>query len=120
MPAPLERLQLYLCLMPVAGVVPAAWTLARGQGSAEQRRVSRLAITTALVWLLAYGLLGTGAAQTSGIWHFRLLLLDTFVTSGYFLTCLVLMARVWQRQPARLPGVGRLAERVLRKRSRRR
>jgi len=114
--SPLQRLQLFIYLVPLAGVVPAVWTLVRGQGTAEQRRVSRLAIATAFLWLLAYSLLQAGATQTSGLWHLRFLVLETFVASSYFLTCLVLMAQVWQRRSARLPGVSTFAERVLRTR----
>ena len=107
--SPWQRLQLLLYFVPIAGLGPAAWTLLRRTGSREQQRASRLAIATALLWLLAYSLLSTGAAHTSGIWHIRLLLLDTFAASSYFLACLVLMAQVWRRQSASLPGVSAVA-----------
>ncbi|MDY6781437.1 MAG: hypothetical protein SW833_02600 [Cyanobacteriota bacterium] len=114
----LKRLQMYLCLVPVFGAIPALWTLSTKQGDREQQSVSRLAITLALGWLLAYSLLSAGAGQTAEIIRFRLLFLDSLLASGYVLVCLGLMLRLWQRKPVRLPGVSRWADRMGQKRRR--
>lgn len=112
----LQRLQLFLYLVPVIGVFPALWTLYRRQGTREQQAVSRLSITLAFGWLLSYVLLSAGAgAQPSEFWTLRLLFMNTLLTSGYFLVSIGLMVRVWQRKQPRLPGISRLAEGMGRK-----
>ncbi|MGD2181072.1 hypothetical protein [Lusitaniella coriacea] len=113
----LKHLQMYLYFVPVAGIFPALWTLVRKGGDREQRSASRLAITLALTWFLAYSLLSTGATQTTELLKFRLLFIDGLLTSGYFLTCLGLMLRVWRRKSPRLPGISKLAERTMGKHS---
>lgn len=112
----LKHLQMYLYFVPVVGIVPALWTLSRREQDREQRSASRLAIVLALSWFLAYSLLSTGATQTTELLKFRLLFLDGLLTSGYFLTCLGLMLRVWQRKTPRLPGLSKIAERTMGKR----
>lgn len=111
----LKRLQMYFYLIPVLGAIPALWTLWRKQGDREQQAVSRLAVTLAFTWLLAYGLLATGTAQTSEILKFRLLFLDSLLASGYILVCLVLMLRLWRGKSVRLPGMSRWADKLGRK-----
>ena len=111
----LKHLQLFIYLIPVVGFFPALWTVYRHQGSHEQQRVSRLSITLALSWLLAYSLLATGTIQTSGYLTLRLLFINSLLTTGYFLVCLSLMIRLWQRQPLRLPFVSQMAEGFVRR-----
>ena len=110
----LQRLQLFVYLVPVLGFFPAIWTLYRRQGTREQQAVSRLSVTLALGWLLGYILLSTGA-QTSEFLTLRLLFLNTLLTSGYFLVSIGLMARVWKRKSVRLPGISRVSEGTVRK-----
>lgn len=110
----LQRLQLFVYLVPVLGFFPAIWTLYRRQGTREQQAVSRLSVTLAFGWLLGYILLSTGA-QTSEFLTLRLLFLNTLLTSGYFLVSIGLMARVWQRKSVRLPGISRVADGTVRK-----
>ena len=112
----LQRLQLFVYLVPVFGFFPALWTLYRRQGTREQQSVSRLSITLAFSWLLGYLLLAAGAgAQTSEFWTLRLLFMNSLLTSGYFLVSIGLMVRVWQRKQPRLPWMTRIAEKTLRK-----
>jgi hypothetical protein len=112
----LQRLQLFVYLVPVFGFFPAMWTLYRRQGTREQQSVSRLSITLAFSWLLGYLLLAAGAgAQTSEFWTLRLLFMNSLLTSGYFLVSIGLMVRVWQRKQPRLPWMTRIAEKTLRK-----
>nr|WP_256871926.1 hypothetical protein [Nostoc sp. TCL26-01] len=100
--------------MPIVGFFPSLWTLYRRQGSREQLAVSRLSITLAFIWLLGYILLATGAA-TSEFFTLRLLILNGFFTSGYFLVNIWLVWRLMQGKSVRLPGFSRLAERALSK-----
>ncbi|MEC4984036.1 MAG: hypothetical protein SAJ37_18935 [Oscillatoria sp. PMC 1068.18] len=106
----LNHWQLYFYLVPVLGFFPALWTLYKRQGSRQQKAVSRLSVTLALGWLLGYSLLLIGAAQTTEVFAFRLLFLNSLLSSGYFLGCLFLMVRLWQRKSLRLPGFSQVAE----------
>ncbi|WP_412978829.1 hypothetical protein [Nostoc sp. UIC 10607] len=108
---PIPKTQLLLYLVPIIGFFPSLWTLYRGQGSREQLAVSRLSITLALTWLLTYLLLATGAA-TSDFFPLRLFILNSFLTSGYFLVSVWLIVRLMQGKSGRLPGFSTLAERV--------
>lgn len=108
----LERLQIFVCLIPVIGFLPALWTLYREQGSPEQRNASRLVITLTLGWLLGYLLLGATAQLTEGSSALSLLILSSLLTSGYFLANLWLMVRLWQQKSLRLPGISRLSDRL--------
>ena len=110
--SPIPKTQLLLCLIPIIGFFPSLWTLYRGQGSREQLVISRLSITLALTWLLGYLLLASGAA-TSDFLTLRLFILNSFLTSGYFLVSVWLILRLMQGKSGRLPGFNTLAERVL-------
>jgi hypothetical protein len=111
----LNRLKLFVYLVPVLGFFPALWTLYRRQGNQAERRVSRLSVTLALVWLLGYGLLSSGGQFSELNWSFRFLFLNTLFTSGYFLVSFGLMVRLWQRQSPRLPWISDVAEGAVRK-----
>lgn len=112
----LKQLRLYLYLLPVIGFFPALWQLYRRQGDRHEQQVCRLAVTLMLGWLLTYLGLGWGAEQLGGSTAFRVMFLNSLWTSGYFLSCLFLMVRVWQKaaKPT-LPGVDRLANDLGRK-----
>jgi len=87
------------------------WTLYCRQGSREQLNVSRLSITLALTWLLGYILLGTGAEEGE-FFSLRLLLLNSFLTSGYFLVSAWLIVRTVQGKSNRIAGFSRFANRI--------
>jgi Na+/proline symporter len=118
----LKRLLLFIYLVPVFGVVPAIWTLTRQQSNSrqiiadhrQQREVSRVAILMGLVWFLGTVCLTSGVAlsQTDNPQSIGLswLLLSSLFTSGYFLTNLGLMVRVWRRQSLDIPGIRRLTK----------
>ncbi|MDR9403618.1 MAG: hypothetical protein RI580_09280 [Halothece sp. Uz-M2-17] len=114
-PSP-ARLSLYL--LPIVGTIPALWTLYKKEDNDRERHLSRLAILLALSWLIAYSLLGIGSNFTpSTVWSVRLLYLDGLITSGYFVTCLVLLIRLWRGKPPKLPGISTLANYLFRSRS---
>jgi hypothetical protein len=112
--ATISKTQLILHLIPILGFFPSLWAVYRRQGSREQLAVSRLSITLAFTWLLGYLLLATGAA-TSDFLTLRLLILNSFFTSGYFLMSIWLILRLLQGKSYRLPGMSNLAERIFRK-----
>lgn len=100
-----QQLQMLIYLIPVIGVFPAFWSLYRHQGRRNHQRVSRLSVTLAFGWLLAYSLLWAGAASTSDLLTVRLLYLNGLLTSGYFLTCFWLALRLWQGKLPQLPRI---------------
>lgn len=112
--ANISPLPLILYLVPVIGFFPSLWTLYGRRGSREQLNVSRLSITLALTWLLGYILLGTGAV-TGEFFSLRLLLLNSFLTSGYFLVSVWLIVRTVQGKSNRVAGFSRFANRVTNK-----
>jgi hypothetical protein len=105
--------QLILYMLPVVGFFPSLWTVYRRKGTREQLVVSRLSITLALSWMLGYVLLATGAERTSDFLALRLLILNTFLTSGYFLVSVWLILHAVRGKTRRLPGLSGFAERVL-------
>ena len=106
----ISKTQLILYLIPIVGFFPSLWTLYQRQGSREQLTVSRLSITLAFIWMLGYLLLTTGAA--TDFLTLRLLILNSFLTSGYFLVSVWLIFRIIQGKSSRLPGFSNLAERL--------
>lgn len=103
----LNKFQLSIYLLPIVGWVPALWTLSVKQGSREARSISHLSVTLTFIWLLAYSLLWVGSTQTSEFLTLRLLYLNGLLTSGYILTSLGLIIRLWQGKSVRLPGIKR-------------
>ena len=122
----LKHLQLFFYLIPIIGFFPSLWTLYRHGnsfaessdpmkpylGSREHLAVSRLSVTLAGSWLLGYLFLNVGA-ETSEFLMLRLLVLNSLLTSGYFLVSIWLMVRLSSRKSLRLPGFSRLADRLL-------
>jgi hypothetical protein len=104
------KTQLILYLIPIIGFFPSLWTLYLRRNSREQMAVSRLSITLAFIWMFSYLLLTTGAA--TDFLTLRLLILNSFLTSGYFLVSVWLIFRVIQGKSSRLPGFSNLAERL--------
>ena len=106
----ISKTQLILYLIPIIGFFPSLWTLYQRQGSRQQVTASRLSITLAFIWMLGYFMLTTGAA--TDFLTLRLLILNSFLTSGYFLVSVWLIFRVIQGKSSRLPGFSNLAERL--------
>ena len=98
--------------IPILGFFPSLWTLYRRQGNREQLVASRLSITLGFMWLVGSLLLVTGAASSEFL-TLRLLILNSFLTSGYFLISVWLIVRAVKGKTKRLPGISNLAERLL-------
>jgi uncharacterized membrane protein len=110
----ISLLGMLIYLIPVIGFFPSLWTLYRGEASREQLRTSRLSITLALTWIIGYILLGTGAS-TSEFLALRLQILNSFVTSGYFVVSAWLIIRTVKGRSQKVPGFSDFAEKVLSK-----
>jgi uncharacterized membrane protein HdeD (DUF308 family) len=107
-----RKLRLFLYLVPVLGFFPALWTLYRSQRDEAEEGVSRVAVVLAFSWLFGSTLL-SGTAPESDFWALRLLIANSFLTSGYFLFSIWMMVRIWQGQTVELPSFRRLSKRVL-------
>ncbi|EDX87737.1 hypothetical protein S7335_5447 [Synechococcus sp. PCC 7335] len=128
----LQKLRLYLHLIPIFGVVLSLWSLygkstlaveelegatekatEKAFAAASVKSVSRLSVILGLGCVGAIACLGIGAhSQTSQTNHLRLLLMSSFVGSSYFLLSLALMIRVAKDQSLRLPGISQLSRRL--------
>ena len=110
----LARLETFLYLTPVIGVVPSIWAIYRRQRDKRQLAVCRLSIFLAFAWLSTYLSLNIGADLSGeSTFGFRLLFLNTLATSGYFTVSLWLMVLLWQKKSLRLPGFSALAEHTI-------
>ncbi len=111
----LERLETFLYLTPVIGVLPSIWALYRRQRDRRQLAACRLSILLAAIWLSVYLSLNVGAdlAGTSTALAFRLLFTNGLATSSYFIASVWLMMLLWQNKSVRLPGFSALAERMV-------
>lgn len=110
---PLDRLETFLYLTPVIGVLPSIWAIYRRQRDRKQLAVCRLSVMLAFVWLSVYLSLNVGAdlsgASSVGL---RLLFLNSMATSSYFIASLWLMMLLWQKKSLRLPGFSALADKI--------
>jgi hypothetical protein len=110
----LSRLETFLYLTPVVGLLPSMWAIYRCQRDKRQLAVCRLSVLLAFTWLSIYLSLNVGAdlsgASAVGL---RLLFLNSLATSGYFMASVWLMVLLWQKKSLRLPGFSALAERTI-------
>lgn len=110
----LNRLETFLYLTPVIGLLPSLWAIYRRQKDKRQLAVCRLSIVLAFTWLSIYLSLNVGAdlsgTSPAGL---RMLFLNSLATSGYFITSLWLMMLLWQQKSLRLPGFSALADRTI-------
>ena len=110
----LSRLETFLYLTPVVGLLPSMWAIYRCQRDKRQLAVCRLSVLLAFTWLSIYLSLNVGAdlSGASAV-GYRLLFLNSLMTSGYFMVSIWLMVLLWQKKSLRLPGFSVLAERTI-------
>jgi hypothetical protein len=113
-PDALDRIETFLYLTPVIGVLPSMWAIYRRQRNKRQLAVCRLSILLGFAWLSIYLSCNVGAdlSSASSV-GFRLLFLSSLASSGYFMASLWLMMLLWQKKSVRLPGFSVLAERTM-------
>jgi hypothetical protein len=109
----LSRLLLFTYMVPVFGMVPAAWTLTRKKSDRHYRNLSRLTMTLGLTWVLgslifntSLGMIDENAISVQ-IW---MTLFNSVFSSSYFVVSLWLMMRLWKRQSLDLPGFSSIAK----------
>lgn len=109
-----KYLQLWIYFLPLVGIIPAIWTLYRTRDCQalecqnnplvdypqlqSQIKASRRSINLTLAWLCAYVLFNYGSSSATAIVSFRLLFANAAITTGYFLTCTILMARLGKKK----------------------
>lgn len=101
----LDKIQLFVYLIPILGVIPSVWTLSRSSADKKEKQVSRVALKLAIAWGIIYSLLWLGGNQTDSVLSFRLLYFNSLITSAYFLTCIVMLVNLWR---GKLPSLPRL------------
>ncbi|MGK7921131.1 MAG: hypothetical protein AB4080_14100 [Trichodesmium sp.] len=104
--------QLFLLVTPIIGFFPAIWILYRQKGNSQDRTISRLVVTLTLMWLFGNILLQLGA-EIGESGTITLLLINSLLTTSYFIVSFGLMVRIWKRQPLWLPGISQIAEKVV-------
>ncbi len=107
----LNRLKILVYLIPIAGFFPAIWTIYSHQGTRQQQAASRLAVTLAVIWLMGYMLLETGARSAENL-QLPMLLMSSVLTTTYFLVNVGLMIRILAGKPLWLPGVSQISDRL--------
>lgn len=110
-----QQTQLGIYYLPVIGIIPSLWTLLSNRDDRQQQNASRLSITLTLLWFSSYSLLSVGSDQASELIALRLLYTNALITTGYFLICLGLILRLKQGKHQRLPGISKLADRIITK-----
>ncbi len=103
---PEERLQMFLCLLPVFGIIPAAIALVRQRSGRKVRDVSQVAIAMMLAWAIAYGAMGGVPTEGESI-QIAGELVKASLSSGYFALCMYLMYRLYRHQSVGLPWLSR-------------
>jgi len=105
---------LLIYLIPIFGCFPSLWTLYRQQGNREQMSLSRISISLAATWLLVYMFLTTSSASSEFL-MLRLLILNSLLTSGYFLVSIWLIFQVLQGKSVKLPIFSHLGTKLFRR-----
>lgn len=97
-----EKLQLSLYYMPIVGIIPALQNLLGNPINNKEKKISRLSINLFLLWILSYSILSLGAITTSELISLRLMYFNGLLTTGYFLTCILLMFKIWLSNTSRI------------------
>lgn len=95
-PDNLDKFQLSLFMLPIAGIIPSLWSLYSQESTLQQKKVSRVSINLFVVWIFLYSILSLGSNLTQEISSLRLLYLNGLFTTAYFLSCLVFTILIWQ------------------------
>lgn len=96
-----KKVHMYLCLIPVFGVVPAVLALVRDRSGHDLKQTSKLAIVLFLTWAISYSALGGG--QDAESMQVSLEILKGTLSSGYFATSIWLMWQLYKGNKIKLP-----------------
>jgi bacteriorhodopsin len=97
-----DRIEMFFCLVPVFGLIPAVIALVRQRSSRKVRDVSQVAIAMMLIWAIAYGAMGGVPVEGAALQTTAELIKASF-SSGYFAFCMYLMYRLYRHQEIALP-----------------
>jgi hypothetical protein len=97
-----ERIEMFLCLMPVFGLIPSAIALMRQRSRRKVRDVSQVAIALVVTWAISYGAMG-GVPMEGETLQIATELIKASLSSGYFVFCMYLMYRLYRNQAIALP-----------------
>jgi hypothetical protein len=116
-----QRLRLFFYLLPLVGILPAGVNLylqrGRSQLGIEQRsqrqdlQVSRQAVSLAVAWFLALALVNLGG-QLGESPPIAIPLLNSVLTSGYFIANFWLMVQLGRGKRPELPGLSPIRDRL--------
>ena len=117
-----QRLRLFLYLIPLVGLVPAGVNLYlqrsnRPQPEGLQRsqrkdlQVSRQSVSLAAVWGLALAMVNLGG-QLGETPQLTVMLLNSVLTSGYFIASFWLMVQLGRGKRPEIPGLDALGNRL--------
>ncbi len=92
----LDKFQLSLYLMPIAGPIYVLMSFGSIEGS--HVKTAMLSLRLGIGWIIAYSALSLGSNLTTDLFSLRLLYLNGLLTTGYFLACLFFILRIWNRK----------------------
>jgi len=85
----MQKFRLYVCAIPVFGLIPSVIALASQTQNQRLKDTARASLGLLLVWLLSYASLGTGQEISQELYRGT-------ASSLYFLACLGIMLRLYQ------------------------
>ncbi|CAN1210976.1 hypothetical protein TUMEXPCC7403_12310 [Tumidithrix helvetica PCC 7403] len=97
-----HKINQYLCLVPVFGVIPSVLALISDRSDRKLKDVSKVAIVMALAWLISSGASGSGDSATT---QASLEILKGTISSTYFAASIWLMFRLYKDKAIALPGL---------------
>ncbi len=100
--SPTKKSRMYLCLLPVFGIIPSLLNLRNDRTSKELKDTSQVAVLLFLTWLISYATLGSTGQSGEGI-QVSLELFKVTLSSTYFVTTIYLMYRLYKGKPLSLP-----------------
>ncbi|MEE3715989.1 hypothetical protein V2H45_04420 [Tumidithrix elongata RA019] len=97
-----NKINQYLCLVPVFGVIPSVLALISDRSDRKLKDVSKVAIVMALAWLISSGASGSGDSTAT---QASLEILKGTISSTYFAASIWLMFRLYKDKAIALPGL---------------
>ncbi|MCA1904765.1 MAG: hypothetical protein CV045_06630 [Cyanobacteria bacterium M5B4] len=97
-----RKIRAYFCLLPVFGTIPAVISVLRDRDG-QVKEVAKVSLVLFALWVTSYLALG-GDATPETFSQIPGALLKGTLTSTYFVGSLLLMYRVYRRQPVHLPS----------------
>jgi hypothetical protein len=94
-----SKINQYLCLVPVFGLVPSVLALVSRRSDRKLKDVSKVAVFMAIAWLVSTGAGSADGASSQA----SLEILKGTISSTYFAACIWLMFRIYKDKTIALP-----------------